>query len=63
MMLDVCYPPSSSGLASFSYGKTPMMTDPTCNDMHILLIKQVRTRIKLNLFHLNANLQFDIFHE
>jgi hypothetical protein len=60
--LDVCCPPSSCSSASFSYGKTPMTTGPTCDDKHNLLIKCFDSKIKLNLFNSNPTILFDIFH-
>jgi hypothetical protein len=35
--LDVCYPQSSSRMTSFSCGKHPTMTGPTCDDMYVLI--------------------------
>jgi hypothetical protein len=55
-------PPCSSGSDSFSHEKMPTTMGPTCDDMHILLINEFKSRIKLNLFYSNAIVQFDIFH-
>jgi hypothetical protein len=38
-VLDICCPPSSSDVTTYSYEKKPTTTGPTCDDMHTLLLK------------------------
>jgi hypothetical protein len=60
--LGVCYPPSSSDATSCSCRKTLTITGPTCDDMHMLIIKEFDSRIKGKIFKLDATVLFNIFH-
>jgi hypothetical protein len=57
----ICCSPSTSNATSYSYGKTPTMMRPTCNDMHTLLINKFDSRIKGNISKIDATSLFDIF--
>jgi hypothetical protein len=59
-MLHEVDPPSSSAIAS-SCGKPPD-DGPTCDDMHVEIIKRFNSRIELNSFDSGATIWFDIFH-
>jgi hypothetical protein len=48
MSLDACWPLSSFEMGSFSYGKMPMMTYPTCDDMHFYKLNDSIQELNLN---------------